>query len=725
MIVIPEGIAFGAEGNSGSKWSVRAWQADDGLPDNNVTGIAQTSDGYLWVSTHAGLARFDGVRFVDQPLPVHGGISNSLVRTMLLGRGNELWLAGEAAGGLVVGFSGSSTNILTSAEGVPSFKPISMTQTPDGAVWVGYVDGSARRYYRGEAGRFGTREGLGGTGGCWLVTDQSGMLWFAKAGHVGVFERDHFVERFEFPEQIIRVAPARDGGVWILSGLQLFKAATNAEPVLVGTLPELRAGVEPSVLFESRQGQVWLGTKSGGLVLWNGRTFLPVATSHSDITSVFEDNEGNIWVGTEGGGLDRLRNQILELNGSSLGLPFETARSVCVDDQGTVWAAGANGTLVRQVNGQWKTMADALGWSNPRVTSVAGDEHGGVWVGTYHGGLLHWRGDRFESFSREDGLAGDVVRAMLVDSRGDLWIGLEAANCLQQLSGGKFKTFSQPTGSRTIRAIVEDVSGRIWLGTSDGYLLRVDGDHIVDETSRALQPTKPIRALHASKDGALWIGYAAAGLGLLRDGKFSKFGTEHGMPDNYICGIQSDDGGGLWFTASHGLFQIRQREFDQIAEGRSSRLLAVDFGRNEGLPNLQGSYGYWPAYAKDRIGNIWFATRSGLVSTSPSRVQANRIPPKVIIERLVVDGRVLPVRPGEVPVLTPNHRRIEVEFTALNFAAPDSILLQYRLAGWDENWSDPKPERSAVFSRMPAGLYEFQVAARNAAGIWNHEGARI
>ncbi len=709
-----------------SLWSLRSWQAEDGLPDNNVTGVAQTSEGYLWVSTHAGLARFDGVRFVSWPLPVGTGISNSLVRTLMLGRDNQLWAALEAGAGLVVGFSGPATNVFTSASGVPNFKPLVMAQTPDGAVWVSYVDGSVCRMAKAKVERFGSREGLTGVGGSWLATDADGQLWFAKAGRVGVFTNGQFEAKWNSPNRIVRIARARDGGVWIVAGLQLLKCVHGREPVALARISTQRPGVEPAVIHEDRLGGVWIGTTAGGLFRWDGKEIAPVETSHSDITSVTEDSEGNIWAGTEGGGLDRLRHRVLELHGSADGLPFETARSVCVDDAGVVWATGANGALVRYNADRWQTITNGLGWQGARATCVANDRRGGVWVGTYHGGILHWQDGRFNALRREDGLAGETVRALLVDSRGDLWIGLETANCLQRLHDGVLKTFAQPAGSRTIRAIVEDAAGKIWLGTSDGFLLRVEGDELVDETPRALQPTKPIRALHATPDGSVWIAYAAAGVGWLRGGKFSRFGMEHGLPNNYICGIASDDGGALWFTSGHGIFQVRQREFETVAEGRSSRVLAVDFGRNEGLLNLQGSYGYSPAAAQGTNGQMWYATRSGLVAARPDRVQANRIPPMVLMEQLMVDGRpmALPANGGRVR-LPPDHRKVEVEFTALNFAAPESILLQHRLTGWDEDWSEPKSERSVAFSRLQAGQYELHVMARNAAGVWNREGAKL
>ena len=704
-----------------SPWSVRPWQTEQGLPENNVTGVAQTPEGYLWIATEGGLARFDGVRFQLQPLPLSSVRSNSLIRALLLGRESTLWVALEADRGLVLGFSEKATNVFTAMDGLPGFKPLVITQTSDGAVWVGYVDGSVCRMARSKVTRFGAREGLSGTSGCWLTTDVAGMLWFSKAGNVGVFREDHFEARLAFPERIVRIAGARDGGLWICAGKRLFKSADGRGRVLLGELPMERSGVEPSVLFEDRAGGLWIGTTAGGLFHWDGSKIEFAETSHLDITSLTEDSEGNLWVGTAGGGLDRLRNRVLELHGSAAGLPFETARSVCEDDAGTIWATGANGALVRQANRVWETVPEGHGWSGARATCVVGDRAGGVWIGTHRGGLVHWRDGQFKMLGRLDGLGGDTIRALLVDSKTNLWLALETPNCLQQLRDGKFITLPQPAGSRTIRTVVEDARGQIWLGTSDGFLFRVENEGLVDETVHALQPPKPIRALHADADGGLWIGYAGAGVGWLRAGRFSCFDTERGLLDNYISGIESDGANTLWFTGGHGIFAVNRRELEKGRE----RVLTVNFGPNESLPNLQGSYGFSPATARSRDGRLWFATRSGLIAANVSRLKSSRIPPPVLIERLLVDGKPVSLTPTAPVKIAPGHRRLEIEYTAFSFAAPENILFKRKLDGWDEDWDEPSDKRREEYKSLVPGLYAFRVKARNSAGVWSPEGAAV
>ena len=179
------GSIFAAD--SDSSWSLRSWQVDNGLPDNTVTGVAQTSEGYLWVATHGGLVRFDGVRFMPWPLPIASDPLNPLIRTLMLGRENSLWLALETEGGLLIGLSDHATNIFNAASGVHNSRPVVIVETPEGTKWVSYADGSVGRFADGKVKLLGPRDGLAGTGLCWLTVDAKGNLWFAKARHVGFF----------------------------------------------------------------------------------------------------------------------------------------------------------------------------------------------------------------------------------------------------------------------------------------------------------------------------------------------------------------------------------------------------------------------------------------------------------------------------------------------------------------------------------------------------------
>jgi signal transduction histidine kinase/streptogramin lyase len=574
--------------------------------------------------------------------------------------------------------------------------------------------------------RYKATEGLPGTGGCWLTTDAKGQLWFAKAGRVGVFRDGEFVTLLTLPERSVRIGQRRAGGVWICAGLRLLRYEEGEEPNQLQEIMPDRTGVEPSVLFEDRRGAVWIGTLAGGLFHYDGTNVVKAEASAGDVRGLVEDREGSLWFGIGGGGLNRLRSRVLELQGVESGLPVQTVRSVCEDTMGVMWAVAQNGALARFRNGKWSTMSTNEGWSGARATCVASDGGGGVWIGTYKGGLNRWDKGKISVLGRREGLAGDIVRSLLTDRAGNLWIGLEASNCLQRLHEGQLRTYEQPPNSRTIRTIAEDSSGNIWLGTTDGFLLRVKEETLVDETPGTLARPRPIRCLYATTDGSVWIAYSSAGLGRLRDGKFAQIGMEQGLPDNSLCGIGSDGQGALWFAADHGIFQVRQRELDALAEGKTGRVLSIVYGQDEALPNLQGNYGYGPNVARRRDGTIWFSMLTGVAVAHPDRVQPNRIPPPVLIERLMVDGRATRLLgEGSTLRVPPGYRKVDVEFTAPTFVAPENVQFQHRLKGWEEDWNEPTTQRHVSYPPLPHGEYVFQVRACNNVGVWSKTAAAV
>jgi signal transduction histidine kinase/ligand-binding sensor domain-containing protein len=703
-------------------WLSRAWQLDDGLPGNSVTGVLQTPDGYLWVGTEGGLARFDGVHFQNITLPIPSGRTRPIIRAMSLGRENAIWLALE--GGLVISFSAQATNLFTTANGLSRVRPDSIVQDQKRDVWISYADGSVCRIAKGEVTRFADSNAPAGHGSVFLEGDIKGQVWFARGDNVGIIRDGIFQSIIQPSERVIHLGQTRVGGMWICAGLQLMHCDERGTTVNCGTLPVDRSGVEPTAVFEDRNGAVWVGTSVNGLFRFDGTNFTRVETSYELIMSLGEDDEGDLWAGTGGGGLNRLRQRVVELQTGESGLPSATVRSICEDAAGVMWAVTQNGGLARRMGGNWKTMTSEDGWSGMRATSVVSDRQGGLWIGTSDSSIQRWADGRFSALGRTNGLGGESIRALLVDHVGDLWIALESPNCLQRLHQDTFQTFKQTTRG-AIRALAEDTSGTIFCGTSDGFLFRVDGDELKNETVHTLSKPSPIRCLNAMPDGSIWIGYAGAGFGIWREGKFSHITQQQGLYDGYICAMALDEAGRFWCATDHGIFQVLLSEIKAVAEGRAEQVHSVRFGRDEGLPNLQGSFGYAPGEAKSRDGRIWFPTRSGLAVVHPLRATASPVPPPVLIELVTVDGQPASKDAAGRFVLPPAHHRLNIDFTAPTFVAPENVQFRYRLENWDNGWNEGGTLRSATYSRLPAGDYAFSVIACNNAGIWNTKATTV
>lgn len=730
--------AFAAGTNDG--WLAQSWQTEEGLPDNSVAGVAQTADGYVWVGTPTGLARFDGLRFENIPLTNVIALPNRGIITMLRGRHGVLWLAMDR--GAVVRLSGSSSRAFI--KGLPNFIPNGLAEDAEGDLWIAYRGGTVYHVQDNQITPVTAAQGLpAGTDICALTTDSRARVWFAKAGQVGVCSNGVFRVVHKLDSQPMRLAAAQDGGVWVCCGFHIFKCNEPGNFEDFGEFHPENSGTVATVMLADHAGDVWIGTSFNGLYRCNRSGFQSIPTSHSGILSLTEDREGNIWAGTSGGGLNRIRRRAITLEGAETGLPYPSIESVCEAADGTVWAATQNGVLVHKVGDKWNSTPVNPPWPGD-ATCVNADAHGAVWIGTRQHGLFCWRDGKFVDWGDTTATQGQTFHTLLVSHAGDLWLGQESPNAVLRLHDGKITTFPISAGTRIIRTMVEDVAGNIWVGTSKGNLLRISDGKITGATPRPAQELASIRCLYTTPDGALWIGYAGWGVGCLKNGHYTEINSTEGLFDNYVSHLVADNQGWLWFGANRGIFKVRLKDFEDVAAGKNSRVRSVHYGRGDDLPSLQGTFGDAPDVLRSRDGRLWIPMQTALVVVDPAKLYENAEPPPTLLTRVLVDDRMVAEYAGilpreanrgrsilELPVknpllhLPPGHRSIKFEYAAFDFNAPENIQFRHQLIGVDDDWVESGTVRTATYPRLDNGNYHFEVTACNGDGDWNKIGADI
>ncbi len=717
-------------------WFMRAWRSDDGLPNNTVNGIAQTQDGYLWLATPGGLVAFDGIHFQTFSLRSVGQ-EKRIISAMLLDRQGGLTLAMDRND--VVYLDGSRTHTYKITNAPPDRIPTDIVEDGDGTLWIACHGGGVYILRNGQSKYVNASDGLAsGQSIPTLAADNRGHMWFCKNGAFGRIHDDFFQTLSQLDQSHACLAAARDGGLWVGTSTGLYKYSSNSILTKVSDF----SGTDVSVILEDRSGAVWVGTSGSGLYRYTGAGLQKVTTSHSQILSLLQDAEGNLWVGTGGGGLDRLRPQNLELKGADTGLP-EAVQSIGQDTNGTIWATTQNGLLVHLAGEKWVPMESSNTWPGG-ATCVLPDPSGAVWVGTEHHGLYCWQDGRLTAYDRPEGLHGHTIRALLLDHNGGLWIGEENPLGLQKLQDGKFTTVKLPPDSRIIRAFAEDPAGNLWAGTSRGALLKITNDQATDETTNLLGIAVSIRYLYTTPDGIVWIGFAGGGLGRLKDGKVTRITQAEGLLDDYISQIVADGQGWLWFGANRGVFKAREKDLNSVATGAMPRLQTVHYGSGEGLPSLEATYGNSPGALCSRDGRIWIPMRTGMVVANPDTAGEELPPPPVLLKRMTVDDQVLALYNGVFPLepdgdnplvnlgvkdpvlrVSPYHRRIQFDFTAFSFSAPENIQFRYRLLGLNDDWINLGAQRDVAYPHLPAASYRFEVQASDANGDWSQAGTGL
>ena len=248
-LVQPAKALDGEDTNSAANlWLTRTWQTDEGLPDNNVTGVAQTSDGYLWVATLGGLMRFDGEGFEEFSTTHLPKVPNRVVRTMYLDQRGRLWLVMDR--GAVIRVGETTARVFDATDGFPDSRVTAVAEDNEDGVW--FICGNeVCRIREDKVKRFGAKEGLPAGGNIWLAADGQGQLWFACGSHVGIFRAGRWQTLLTLDSSPVHLAAARSGGMWICTATRVLKFAEGGKPEEFAQLP---AQVTVQVMFEDHTG---------------------------------------------------------------------------------------------------------------------------------------------------------------------------------------------------------------------------------------------------------------------------------------------------------------------------------------------------------------------------------------------------------------------------------------------------------------------------------------
>lgn len=737
------------------------WRVEHGLPENNINGVLQTRDGYLWIATWNGLARFDGVRFVRFGLA--DGLKTTATYLLHEDRQGNLWV-GTYDGGVSLYRDGQFRSF-TRSEGLPSDNVGSLTEDRTGNLWVGCHGGVARW----DGHRF-LRETPGGD----ALTNQSWNVAAAYDGSVWAKDGEQELWRWHdgrwtpmptWTDPVFRAnVPffTRDGRIWRrLNPGHLARLEGD-----VWRIVSLGSGLPDSFcrsVLERSDGSLMVGTFEDGLFLFRDDHAVPVAYCESPrkdgILSLCEDREGNLWLGTRTFGLTRLRTRRLALvPGTEL---LRRNRSVTLDALGRLWAGGELGLFLVREGQPIRVKETDVGAKIDAATTLLPRNRGGIWFGDEYGLARYdpdrdaaprrlWPADQSEPYTNS-------VWALADDGGDGVWFGTGNGR-LGHARGDAVEWLALPevaTGKK-IGALLREPGGGLWVGTEGGGLHRIENGHVtLSLTTRDGLPVNSVRCLHFDLERTLWMGTYGGGLVRYRDGKLSAFNIPQGLPDSLISAILEDADGMLWCAATIGFFRVDKQALDDVAAGRAQSAHPLLVGASEGLVESEPVGGSTPNALRGPDGVLYFPTVQGIYALDPAKFRGSFQPPPVRIEEALVDGKPVQLTPeypdagapqskepaaglgsesnSMIPQfntltslrIPPGSAQLDVRYTAFHFAAPETLRFRHRLDGVDADWTEVGNQRVATFRRLPPGQYRFRVTAADSAGSWNATGATL
>ncbi len=712
-----------------TQYTLTTWQAKNGLPQETITAVAQTTDGAIWIGAPSGLIRFDGTRFRKLSFPDNTTPGDHYVTGLLADNKNGLWT--------------STRNALF------------------------YIQNNTFR-------RWGTEIGLPAGGALGLARLNDGTL--ALATERGVIRFDPTAEKINIlnvpgtnASSTLTVARGRGARVWAgtMRGLMQLKVASAKYSVI----NNFRRGEIVNAILEDSKDRLWVGTSLGLRVIRNGQEeILPVLNQLKGfwIRCMIENRDHNIWIGTRGNGAFRFHNGILDRFSTKEGLPDDLVRQIFEDKNGSLWFATAGG-LARLRDGAVTSWTVREGLPVPFVWSVYQGPKEHLWVGTSGGGIvtLDNRTPHRPPF-KDPGLMGVEIRSFLTDRAGDLWIGT-SGNGLARIHNNKISWFrwKKPTGRNVVYCILQDHQNKLWIGTGNGLGYSNSGRIIRWYKRHETKQPVVIRSLTEDSSGKLWVGTTTglyrvngkelfmvpgteklaksrihcifqgenhifwlatdAGLGRYEQGKLSIINSEHGLPNEMLYWILPDEKGHFWISCDLGILRISRKELAKLHRGEIPEIEALIIGRIDGMPSTECNSGH-PAGARLKDGTFCFPTTNGVAVVDPVRVQGIEQPPPVAIDGILIDGKpAFPEKNADIPtfIIPSNTRRVEIRYSAVSLVGAEKLSFRYRLQGFDPGWVNAGKAREAFFTTLPPGHFCFMTTARHGTGLWCTPAAKI
>src|SRR6266481_8760600 len=721
-----------------SQYGHTAWRIEDGVFAGSPNVMAQTTDGYLWIGTQAGLMHFDGVRFVSWQPPQGIELPSSRINSLLGARDGSLWIGTSM--GLGRWRNGNLTNYKDATGSI-----MAILEDRTGAIWIAranFSDTKGPLCKATDAGLrcYGRDDGLALPFAVTLANDPLGNVWLAGGAMVSRWQTssaDTYVPAGLNPAEnfngVLALAGRPDGSVWV--GLVHAGRGGGLQQLAHGVwkpliTPEFDGStLKVTALLLDRDRSLWVGTLDRGIYRIHGNRVDHFRGSDGlsgdavSVNGLFQDREGNIWVSTSRG-IDKFHDLRVTSFSTRQGLNSDQVNSVLASRDGTVWIGSYSLDVLR--SGKITSIQPRNGLPGRALTSLLEDRAGRLWVGVDQELSVYEKG-KFRKIHTRDGSPLGIVRAMTEDVDGSIWVTTwspENRNRVLRIQDlGIREEISSPQ-LPLANTLAADPHGGVWLGLASGGLARYRNGQMEFISLNRSPHDGPVHGLLVNSDASV-LAATASGLVGWQNGKVQSLTVRNGLPCDLIYALISDRKATLWLYAACGLIAIPNAELQRWWESpevtvRSSLLDVFDGAQPMSTP-------FRPNVSQSPDGRLWFANQSVVQMIDPAHLAGNPIPPPVHIEQVTADRKIYWQNlSGDAssshPRLPPLVGDLTIDYTALSLVAPEKVHFRFKLEGQDRDWREVVNDRQVEYSNLGPGSYRFLVTACNNSGVWNEAG---
>jgi len=710
-------VVFCVLPSAAQQYRFQTYGQEQGLTNLVVECIAQDRSGFLWVGTQNGLFSYDGNRF--QGYFRESGLPSAEIYSLHESQDGTLWVATRNG---IARFTGDHFEPVNAPGDYLIWGHSAIASNAAGELFVATTRGllignpTASGYHW----RFDPPSASTGQLNSVAWSESAGELWMAGPG--GAFEKQN--------QQVVALSPVngvpaerwdtiyvdRGGNVW-LRGPQRLLVRRQGTSKFIAAGEGLPKTTEYGDLTVTHSGTLMVPTDSG-LAIKTGDRWDWIDSkrglSGDSTTVLFEDREGSLWIGLSGAGLNRWVGHGQWENWTrSEGLSNDAIDSIRRDALGTLWAGADHGLSFLPAGArQWRVLTDNKELTFAKIRSLQSSPDGTLWIaGDTSVYSLDSRTHATRRFSA--GLPNSPILALALDRDGGVWAATRAGLFRGARASGDLQFVRQsPPGTddqEQFAGVLEDRTGAVWASGTRGLTRFQDGSWTRYTTADGLL-TQQTRFVTESSDGSIWISYREpVGVSRIQLAggrlKVQHFSTREGLHSDAAYSLNADARGWIWLGTDSGVDRFDGKEWRHY--GHENGLIWNDCN---------------DSFFADTDGSVWIGTSRGLSHFYAAAAGPSIPAPPVFVTAVRVGGKLSNLRDRiQVPY---RQRSLEIGFASPQFLDERAVRFRYRLVGTQTDWIESS-ERRVAYPSLPPGSYCFEVIASNTEGVWSASAATL
>lgn len=681
-----------------------------------VLDLTQDEKGYLWIASYEGLLRYDGAKFKLFNQSNREDFNANSVRSLNTDSTGNLWVGTNDNG--VALLKNNKFKMYNTNDGLPNNSVRTIYTDTLNRTWIGTAAGLA--LYKNES--FNTFKGFENLSTLQTLfisenRDKEVIIGINEKNGLYIY-KNNAISKFNKFDTLIdkKIEFLLQDGIsndyWVITSTNLYKFRDGViiEDYDINKLHNSEQNLTLEKLYIDKNNTLWIVANGGFAKLNRGEfSFYFTENGLSDglVQCIYQDEEGTLWVGTRNG-LDKFVEPKFKVLNQSDGLIDNAINSIIEDSQNNIWIGTNQGISIYNRNSNSIVDNEELENLNIRIRHLYMDKKNRIWISTYGDGALRYENGKItRQFNTDNGLSGNKVRTIMEDTQNNIWVGTTTG--LSKIKDDIITSYSSKNGMsfEYVMCIYEGRDGKIWIGTDGGGILLYENNEFTNVLTKdsGLAGNVIFRILEDSK-GTIWV-TTGNGISRIIDNKIENFTIKNGLITNSIFQIIEDSNSNFWLTSSEGLFFVEPNEFNK------GKLNLKVYNSLNGLPGGATATAWAILDSKK---DLWIPTYNGVAILNPNNISTNRTPPKIVIDNeIIIDNIKSPQY--NATILKPDTKRVTFSFASLSFQIPENVYTQYKLIGFDDEWTPLSKQREAIYTNLSHGNYSFHVRGYNNDGL--------